>query len=67
MYHIYQIISEYSIINIYFFSHFINIFSKFDKMSEATRRLLKDLKKIEKEEDSGINATPINDNNIFEW
>lgn len=36
-------------------------------MSEATRRLLKDLKKIEKEEDSGINATPINDNNIFEW
>ena len=36
-------------------------------MSEATRRLLKDLKKIEKEEGSGINATPVDDNNIFEW
>lgn len=31
-------------------------------MTEATRRLLKDLKKIEKEDDSGINATPLEDN-----
>ena len=34
--------------------------------SPASRRLLKDLQKIEKEEDSGINATPEEDN-LFLW
>ena len=34
--------------------------------SPASRRLLKDLQKIEKEEDSGINATPEEDN-LFIW
>lgn len=34
--------------------------------SPATRRLLKDLQKIEKEEDSGINATP-DEENLFLW
>ena len=32
----------------------------------AARRLLKDLTKIQKEEDGGINATPQEDN-IFLW
>ena len=37
-----------------------------DMTSPASRRLLKDLQKIEKEEDSGINATPEEDN-LFIW
>lgn len=34
--------------------------------SPATRRLLKDLQKIQKEEDNGINATP-QEENLFTW
>lgn len=34
--------------------------------SPASRRLLKDLQKIQKEEDGGINATPEEDN-LFVW
>ncbi len=34
--------------------------------SPAQRRLLKDLQKIHKEEDEGINATLI-DNNLLKW
>jgi ubiquitin-protein ligase len=32
----------------------------------AHKRLLKDLQKIKKEEDEGINAAPL-ENNIFKW
>lgn len=32
----------------------------------ATKRLLKDLQKMQKEEDSGINATP-EEENLFKW
>ncbi len=34
--------------------------------SPAQRRLLKDLQKIKKEEDEGINATP-NEDSLFKW
>lgn len=35
--------------------------------SPASRRLLKDLQKIQKEEDGGINATPEQEDNLFLW
>lgn len=34
--------------------------------SPASRRLLKDLQKIQKEDDGGITATP-DENNLFVW